>query len=715
MLTTKKWGEASPSLSSRNTGEREGHPIPPRPGPRALAVASALLACVILCGCSPAGPAALREGQKLLQDNQAADAVPWFKEAVILLATNAPACAQAWNHLGLAYHYSGRPELADKAYQQALAKDFNLFAARYNRGCLLLELGNAAGAVNEFTTYTSHQPSQPDGWLKLGTAQLRLRQFEPADRSLQQALKLNLPPDDAVQALNALGISQALRHHPREAFQYFHAALKQQTNYAPALLNEAILAQQYVNDKPFALQRFRSYLAVTTNGPTVALVEGFVRQLEIELRPPPTNRFAALPPATNTAQRADAKVALNPSLTTGRTNAAPPSIPSGPAPTNTLSTGLPARIGASRTNAVLAATVSTTNPASAPNLVASTAAPPSLPRPPTLDTTRPPPVVGQTNLSPVIAVVSPKSPPTSKAIAAPPPEVVTLPPEPDIQPAKELAAPAPPDRAVVSNRTVEPTTDADQTREKPNTYAPLRPLPNPKPPKKSLVQKLNPLNWFASAKKTPEPGSSPETTDEEPPERQSSNDAEIPKPPPPPPVVTPVPAAPPPPRYIYRNPSKPAAGDRASANLSFSQAARAQTGGHASEAIADYRKAVEADPSFFEAWYNLGLAAYQSADWPQSLAAYEQALAINPADLQARFNFALALQKANYPLDAAAELESILASHPDDVSAHFTLGNLFAQSLHLPRKAHDHYVRVLQLEPRHPQAAAIRYWLAAHP
>ena len=41
--------------------------------------------------------------------------------------------------------------------------------------------------------------------------------------------------------------------------------------------------------------------------------------------------------------------------------------------------------------------------------------------------------------------------------------------------------------------------------------------------------------------------------------------------------------------------------------------------------------------------------------------------------------------------------------------------NLYAQRLSEPRKARAHYVQLLQLEPQHPQATAIRFWLEANP
>ncbi len=73
------------------------------------------------------------------------------------------------------------------------------------------------------------------------------------------------------------------------------------------------------------------------------------------------------------------------------------------------------------------------------------------------------------------------------------------------------------------------------------------------------------------------------------------------------------------------------------------------------------------------------------------------------------------LKAADYPQDAADELEKLLALHPDEARGHLTLGNLYAQQLHDIPRARRHYNRVLQLDPRNPQAQSIRYWLVANP
>ena len=72
------------------------------------------------------------------------------------------------------------------------------------------------------------------------------------------------------------------------------------------------------------------------------------------------------------------------------------------------------------------------------------------------------------------------------------------------------------------------------------------------------------------------------------------------------------------------------------------------------------------------------------------------------------------LKQANYSVDAVNELERIVTAFPNETRAHLALGNLYAQQLRQPAKARQHYLRVLEVEPRHPQATVIRYWLAEH-
>jgi tetratricopeptide (TPR) repeat protein len=121
------------------------------------------------------------------------------------------------------------------------------------------------------------------------------------------------------------------------------------------------------------------------------------------------------------------------------------------------------------------------------------------------------------------------------------------------------------------------------------------------------------------------------------------------------------------------------------------------------------------DPSYYDAQYDLGLAAAAAGKSSEALRAYEIALAIRPESLDARYNFALLLQQSSFYLDAAEEFEKILAKSPDETRANLALGNLYAQQLHQPARARARYLKVLEIDPHHTQADAIRHWLLANP
>lgn len=168
------------------------------------------------------------------------------------------------------------------------------------------------------------------------------------------------------------------------------------------------------------------------------------------------------------------------------------------------------------------------------------------------------------------------------------------------------------------------------------------------------------------------------------------------------------------PRYSYENPAPPPAGDHTEATRLLAQGVKAHQNGRLTQALPLYERAARLDPSFFEAQYNLGLAVFEGGNTARSLSALERALSIRPDSSDARYNFAIALKQAGYARDAAEQLERLLKATPNDTRAHLSLGNLYAQRLHQPALAREHYTRVLQNEPRHPQAAEIRFWLAAN-
>ena len=169
------------------------------------------------------------------------------------------------------------------------------------------------------------------------------------------------------------------------------------------------------------------------------------------------------------------------------------------------------------------------------------------------------------------------------------------------------------------------------------------------------------------------------------------------------------------PRYHYHSILKPAPGNRAAAEKFFMQGLEWHRMSHFPEAMDAYLKAAQADPAYFEADYNLSLAALSAGNLPQALSASENALAIRADSTEARLNFAQALRQAGFPLDAAEQLTVVLSKNPNDARANLAMGNLCAQEFHQPARARAHYLKVLETDPQNPQAPAIRDWLVANP
>ena len=566
-----------------------------------------LTLALFIAGCTPPGPRALLKGKKLLERGDYAAAVVELKTATALL----PANAQAWNYLGVACQRAGQPADAVTAYQRALTLDRDLLEAHYNLGSLWLEQNKPAEAKTEFTAYTLRRSNEPEGWLKLGSAQLLTSDFIAAEKSFSTALYLNT---NNAEALNGLGLAFIQRGRPREASQFFAAAAQHHPDYAPALLNLATVAQQDLHDNKLALQNYRAYLALTPRPGNWDAVNVLANNLEQNLEPPPPVAVAAAAPP--------------PVI-----HAVAPVAPVAPIETETKTQKVVRPVASSKPVAVRA------NPNLPPRLSPSTATPMARPKPETV----------------VVA-------PPEKIVVATEPPIKTAGP-----PGVKLNSTTP-EKYVMTGVTPLPPAGSGSEQA---TAAPLL------PPKFNL------------------PAPAP-TVDAKP--------------------VKIVPSAPPVfPRYVYLSPRKPGAGDRVAASFAFSKARVFEQSSRWTDAVDWYRRAAEADASWFEAQYNYGVLAYRLRNFPSALSAYETALAIQPGSTDARYNFALTLKSAGYVADAVNELEKILATSPDEVRAQLALGNLYAQKLHNPASARRHYLKVLELDPRNPQANDIRSWLTVNP
>jgi tetratricopeptide (TPR) repeat protein len=567
-----------------------------------------LTLAVVISGCTPKGPRMLLDGKELVEQGRYEEAVEKLRIATSLISTN----ATAWNFLGLAYHHSGQATNAEIAYLKALSLDRNLAEAHFNLGCLHLELERPDAARTELIAYTALRGNALEGWLKLASVQLQMRDLVAAERSFNEALRLDR---SSAEALNGLGVIQLQRRDSREAARLFETALKADPHYAAALLNFAIVNHGALNNRPVALQYYRQYLALSPRPENWQTVNVTAETLDREL---------------NTGSRPVAAATSSPL----------PAVQTVPTPAQKP----PATLGQ-------------LSPATRTNLTS-------------------PRVVTAPKPEPVRRTVKPEPAP----IISEPAEIVKLSPDQTVRPAEDVGV------------RPEPRTARGST---------ISSAPNPatsRPAKPGLLRQLNPLNLFRSSStnsRGPAQTPLPEISGADSAPGSSSAVSSFP-------------------RYKYRNPQKPVVGDSSAAERAFAQGFRAHQSNRLKEAIKAYNEAAQADPAYFDAFYNLGLAATAEGNLSQALTAYETALAIRPESLDARYNFAVVLKQGNYILDSAREFQNILARNPADARAHAALGNLYAQNLRQPAAAKEHYVKALELNPRHPQAQAIRFWLTSH-
>jgi tetratricopeptide (TPR) repeat protein len=97
--------------------------------------------------------------------------------------------------------------------------------------------------------------------------------------------------------------------------------------------------------------------------------------------------------------------------------------------------------------------------------------------------------------------------------------------------------------------------------------------------------------------------------------------------------------------------------------------------GKVAEAIAEYRQAIHLDPKDAMAHNNLGVALKEQGRVAEAIAEYRQAIALDPKFALAHTNLGVALKEQGQLDDAIAEYRHAIALDPKDAMAHCNLGN----------------------------------------
>jgi len=658
-----------------------------------------------LTGCTPPEQNALEEGSRLLADGKTVEALKQLEDARKRiknhpnLKTNLVVVGKLYNQLGLSHQKLSKNKTGDakigelkeakKCFVLAIEKggQKSRIQAYQNLAWLHLEAEDWEEAAKVFgsllITNTNSKSTNNvfQYWLEKGTAELRAERTSDAIKSFSKI------PDNT-HAQNGLGTGAWKQKNIASAAEHFKKAVDLDGNNTTALFNLAVV-QQELKQYPEALETYRSYLAIVPDADSE--IKQLVNSLKEYLKPEPEPEPKPI-----------TEVEPEPEL------------------------------------------VAEVEPEPEPEPVAEVEPEPN-------EEVKPEPTVAEVESEPIpepeptnVVIVEPPTEEPTPEPATPEPEIVTVN-EPTPLPVPvanpEPAATQVEPEVAQANTTAEtePAKDwkrrlnplkwfggdnektAAETEEASIQVEPNKPSePAPEPePAKNWKQRVNPLTWF---------GGDNEKTATEPNKKTKSqvswrSRTAIPTTPLPSPgllakastntvkVASVLPSAVAFPRYKYLSPTLPDNGDRQVAKAYFEDGATAQKTEEWQRAKAAYIEATKADPGWFDARFELGQAAFYTGDTDLALQSFEHALAIDPNDGPTRFNFAMSLVQGNYYADAASEFETYLQFDPDNVQAHFEAGKLYAGKLNDVARASVHYKRVIGLQPGHPQAVTIRYWL----
>jgi tetratricopeptide (TPR) repeat protein len=131
-------------------------------------------------------------------------------------------------------------------------------------------------------------------------------------------------------------------------------------------------------------------------------------------------------------------------------------------------------------------------------------------------------------------------------------------------------------------------------------------------------------------------------------------------------------------------------------------------------AIYYYRRALENDDTFVQAFYNLGAVYRMNGDLDLAKDAYLNALQLRPDMVNARYNLAIVYWELKQYTAAEDQAGKVLEAEPENAYAHYVLGLIYATDPRTHAAAREHYREFLRLAPEDAAAPMVEQWLNAH-
>jgi tetratricopeptide (TPR) repeat protein len=142
--------------------------------------------------------------------------------------------------------------------------------------------------------------------------------------------------------------------------------------------------------------------------------------------------------------------------------------------------------------------------------------------------------------------------------------------------------------------------------------------------------------------------------------------------------------------------------------------------GDIAESKEQFKRALELDPKYTDARYNLASVEANNEEWPAAVSDFQQILAINPAHKNALqhlgevlFLWADDLAKSGDREQAIQRYRDSLAYRPDDADLHAHLGAVLADLKRWP-EAKTEFESVLRIDPHSQEAKQALVAIDAH-
>jgi tetratricopeptide (TPR) repeat protein len=185
----------------------------------------------------------MRLGEFFLANNRPAPAIAWLLRAVRWDTAE----WRAWYYLGLAQRAARHYADADASFKKVLTLNPDYVAARVQSANLLLDQGRDEDALLAFEGLARSGADQTRLAFATGTALLRRRRYEEAERAFAQAIARFAPYGDAHE-----GMAAALRGAGDEARAARESRLAQNSRDVVPLITDDPLTDQMQQDFPTA-------------------------------------------------------------------------------------------------------------------------------------------------------------------------------------------------------------------------------------------------------------------------------------------------------------------------------------------------------------------------------------------------------------------------------------------------------------------------------